>query len=285
MSVLIYFLVAVFALLLVIALWIGWGTLQSQFFPQAGLPLPPYGDEQSRKYAFELAANYGSAFGSLNTLFAGLAAALTLIVLLHQIHISYTMSKRMEQESLERQFVFLLDRHDRLVEQIETTRAVHSEPITFSGRRAIWAILDPLGLMTGEQAVREFSSSYEFVEHGFMAGYFRSVIALLRFLDGYDRPEEDKQFFARLFGETLTDHEKYGLMIYACTNLRGAKELKRYIEKFGLLAGAVLTGEERAAQWHLSSKFDERAFGDGQNIREARRYAEWITKNVSNTRA
>ncbi|PMO71211.1 putative phage abortive infection protein [Vibrio splendidus] len=203
-------------------------------------------------------AMFGDSYGSLNTLFSGLAfAGIITSIFLQSQELRETRSeikaqkeefklqtKAMNKQVFETTFFQLLQLHNEIVQslQIETG---------FSSNRRLVHGRDVFSVLFNEKFVNQdydheyyhqFGDSEGFSDdlnghylkfhrvYGHLVGhYFRNIYQILKYVD--QSTVEDKKFYSNLIRAQMSDYE-LGLLFYNCISDLGKTKFKLLIEEY-----------------------------------------------------
>ncbi|CAK1742370.1 Phage abortive infection protein [Vibrio crassostreae] len=203
-------------------------------------------------------AMFGDSYGSLNTLFSGLAfAGIITSIFLQSQELRETraeikaqkeefelQTKAMNKQVFETTFFQLLQLHNEIVQslQIETG---------FSTNRKLVHGRDVFSILFNEKFVsqdyeheyyHQFDDSEDFSDdlnghylkfhrvYGHLVGhYFRNIYQILKYVD--QSTVEDKKFYSNLIRAQMSDYE-LGLLFYNCISDLGNTKFKLLIEEY-----------------------------------------------------
>ncbi|WP_240205264.1 putative phage abortive infection protein [Vibrio sp. CyArs1] len=203
-------------------------------------------------------AMFGDSYGSLNTLFSGLAfAGIITSIFLQSQELRETraeikaqkeefelQTKAMNKQVFETTFFQLLQLHNEIVQslQIETG---------FSTNRKLVHGRDVFSILFNEKFVsqdyeleyyHQFGDSEDFSDdlnghylkfhrvYGHLVGhYFRNIYQILKYVD--QSTVEDKKFYSNLIRAQMSDYE-LGLLFYNCISDLGNTKFKLLIEEY-----------------------------------------------------
>lgn len=207
----------------------------------------------------ESRALFGDSYGSLNTLFSGLAfAGIIVSIFLQSQELRSTraeikaqknefqlQTKAMNKQVFETTFFQLLLLHNEIIQALNIERGFGSSKSQVHGRD-VFSTLYQERFINGA-FVHEFARSHKGEEslysddinghylkfhklYGHMVGhYFRNIYQILKYIDS--STVEDKKFYSNLLRAQLSDYE-LGLLFYNCLSDLGNEKFKPLIEEF-----------------------------------------------------
>ncbi|MFS0827633.1 putative phage abortive infection protein [Pseudomonas phoenicis] len=208
---------------------------------------------------------FGDSFGTLNTLFSGLAFAGVLITLLFQRKDLTETRDQISRQQIESQFYILLSHQQELVRSFDV-QTKDDNIVIAKGRDCFreWVLAltqaykDGLAYKLDHPRRLSYQAIYVAGQND-LGVYFRSLYALFRFID--ESGHEESQKLASIVRSLISDYELV-LLFYNCLSEKGEK-FSQYTERFALfdnLDESLLLNEE---ELHL---FAESAYGGNQRL-------------------
>jgi hypothetical protein len=232
----------------------------------SGFGWNPFG----QRWTFENAGQFGDAFGPLNTLMAGLAAAGAIAAYLAQRE----ELERIREESVgertlaykrdfENTFFNLVELLRDTVNDIEITDQYGQHPL--GGRDGLKRLLeDRIGQTRGTgQADGDVYRDVYFKNRDDLGHYFRLFYHIIRFVD--ESSIDEKKLYIRIVRATLSNAEIV-LLALNCLYGGGKEKFKPLVERYSLLHNISSTD---ALGWRFEQGFDPSAFGDRDLVKDA----------------
>lgn len=203
-------------------------------------------------------ALFGDSFGSLNTLFSGLAfAGIITSIFLQSQELRETraeiraqkdefqlQTQAMNKQVFETTFFQLLQLHNEIIQSFRIEKGFGSNTAQVHGRDAFIVLYQDKfisGNFKGEFYF-QFDDDGEFADdinghylmfhrvYGHIVGhYFRNIYQIIKYIDL--STVDDKKFYSNLLRAQLSDYE-LGLLFYNCISDLGSTKFKSLIEKY-----------------------------------------------------
>lgn len=209
---------------------------------------------------------FGDSFGTLNTLFSGMAFAGVLITLLFQRKDLSETRAQIAHQQIESQFYSMLDLQQEVVRNFDLQDGGGGEVVS-RGRDCFkhWAGWIPhfYGKEEGSHEERMSKSVTSLIgKHKADLGlYFRSLYSVFRFIYGCNH--KDRAQFGLVVRSLLSDHELI-VLFYNSLSHRGEK-FKKYIYEFALFDNLEVDLLIREEDINL---FEFQAYGSNRSILE-----------------
>lgn len=235
--------IALFAFGGVVLLWLASWVLIDKFVPDAARGV------------------FGDKFGSINSLFSGLAfAGLIYAILLQRIELKLQrreleltrdelrgqrgefeeQNKTLKRQRFENTFFQMLALHNDIINSMSSgvgdgelrgrylLKSLSSQLIRRIGRR------DGRDVSRWDFNYTNFQYDLFYEDcRSLMGIYFRNLYRLFKFVDESYLSEDDKKFYTNIVRAQLSDQELQ-MLFYNCINIKGGK-FKVYVEKYSLL--------------------------------------------------
>lgn len=203
-------------------------------------------------------ASLGDSYGSLNTLFSGLAfTGIIASIFLQSQELRETraeiksqkeefglQTKAMNKQVFETTFFQLLQLHNEIIQSLQIEKGFGSSKTSLHGRD-VFSVLFTEKLVNGDAELEyfhQFGNHIDFSDdingqylvfhrlYGHLVGhYFRNIYQILKYIDQSD--VEDKKFYSNLIRAQMSDYE-LGLLFYNCISDLGNTKFKILIEKY-----------------------------------------------------
>lgn len=204
-------------------------------------------------------ALFGDSYGSLNTLFSGLAfAGIITSIFFQSQELKETraeikaqkeefalQTKAMNKQVFETTFFQLLQLHNEIIQSLQIDKGYVSNKTQVHGRE-VFSVLYNDKFVSGDF---DFEYDHKFVDsseafsndiggaylkfhrvYGHLVGhYFRNVYQILKYVD--KSTVDDKKFYSNLIRAQMSDYE-LGLLFYNCISDLGNTKFKQLIENY-----------------------------------------------------
>ncbi|PIB51582.1 hypothetical protein AOA57_04320 [Pseudomonas sp. 2588-5] len=209
---------------------------------------------------------FGDSFGTLNTLFSGLAFSGVLITLMFQKKDLSETRKQIASQQVESQFYNMLSQQQEVVRGLDLQRREDNEVIA-RGRDCFREWHENLHSMYKDIGEKQklldpYALSYGclFELHKSDLGlYYRSLYTVFRYIErcGHDDAKE----FGRVLRSLLSDYELV-LIFYNCLTERG-ENFKRFVYEHGLFDNIDPT---LLLSKHHVRNFESKAYGSNKKL-------------------
>jgi hypothetical protein len=209
---------------------------------------------------------FGDSFGTLNTLFSGLAFSGVLITMLFQRKDLFETRSQIAHQQIESQFYSMLGLQQEVVKNFDLQDKDGGEVVS-RGRDCFkhWAGWIPhfydKAEGSHEERIAESVASLIVKHKADLGLYFRSLYSVFRFIYGCNHV--DRAQFGLVVRSLLSDHELV-VLFYNSLSLRGEK-FKKYIYEFALFDNLEI---DLLVDVNDINKFEFQAYGSNRNILE-----------------
>ncbi|MHB2138318.1 putative phage abortive infection protein [Pseudomonas monsensis] len=209
---------------------------------------------------------FGDSFGTLNTLFSGLAFSGVLITMLFQRKDLFETRSQIAHQQIESQFYSMLGLQQEVVKNFDLQERDGLEVVS-RGRDCFkhWAGWIPHfyeeAVGSHEERIADSVSSLIDKHKADLGLYFRSLYSVFRFIYGCNHV--DRAQFGLVVRSLLSDHELV-VLFYNSLSSRGEK-FKKYIYEFALFDNLEVDLLVDVGDINM---FDFQAYGSNRNILE-----------------